>query len=78
MVATDSYRLAVREVVLEKVAGEDVEVVDPGKALEEVTRLAGDADEIVLGVSENQVVFEFGNTVFVTGGSRGRSRTTSS
>ena len=41
-------------------------MVIPGKALEEVTRLAGDADEVVLGVSENQVVFEFGSTVFVT------------
>lgn len=66
MVATDSYRLAVREVVLEKEAGAEVEVVIPGKALEEVTRLAGDAGDIVLGVSENQVVFEFGTTVFVT------------
>lgn len=66
MVATDSYRLAVREVVLEKVAGEDIEVVIPGKALEEVTRLAGTSEEVVLGVSENQIVFEFGSTVFVT------------
>lgn len=66
MVATDSYRLAVREVVLEKIAGEDVEVVIPGKALEEVTRLAGSAPEVILGVSENQVVFEFGSTVFIT------------
>ena len=66
MVATDSYRLAVREIVLEKVAGEDTEVVIPGKALDEVTRLSGDSETIVLGVSENQIVFEFGNTVFVT------------
>jgi DNA polymerase-3 subunit beta len=66
MVATDSYRLAVRELVLEKVAGEDIEVVIPGKALEEVSKLLGDAEEVSLGVSENQIVFEFGNTVFVT------------
>lgn len=66
MVATDSYRLAVREVVLEKIAGENIEVVIPGKALEEVTRLSGDVEEVVLGVSENQVVFEFGPTTFVT------------
>jgi len=66
MVATDSYRLAVREIVLEKTAGEDVEVVIPGKALEEVTRLGSDAEEVVLGIAENQIVFEFGNTVFVT------------
>jgi DNA polymerase III subunit beta len=66
MVATDSYRLAVREIVLETVAGEDVEVVIPGKALEEVSKLVGDTEEISLGVSENQIVFEFGATTFVT------------
>ena len=66
MVATDSYRLAVREVILEKPAGEDVEVVVPGKALEEVTRLGAGSETVVLGISENQIVFEFGSTVFVT------------
>lgn len=66
MVATDSYRLAVREVILETSAGEDVEVVIPGKALEEVTRLGSDAEKVILGISENQIVFEFGNTIFVT------------
>jgi DNA polymerase-3 subunit beta len=66
MVATDSYRLAVRETVMDTVAGEDTEVVIPGKALEEVTRLSGTSENVVLGVSENQVVFEFGDTVFVT------------
>lgn len=66
MVATDSYRLAVRELVLETVAGEDMEVVVPGKALEEVSKLLGDVDEVSLGVSENQIVFEFGETTFVT------------
>jgi len=66
MVATDSYRLAVRETILEEAAGEDVEVVIPGKALEEVTRLGSEAEKVVLGISDNQIVFEFGNTVFVT------------
>jgi len=66
MVATDSYRLAVREIVLESVAGEDLEVVIPGKALEEVSKLLGESPEISLGVSENQIVFEFGSTTFVT------------
>jgi len=66
MVATDSYRLAVREIILENEVGEDVEVVIPGKALEEVSRLAGDDDQVTLGVSENQIVFGFGMTTFVT------------
>lgn len=66
MVATDSYRLAVREVVLEKASGEDIEVVIPGKALEEVTRLSSDVGAVTLGVAENQIVFSFGNTIFIT------------
>jgi DNA polymerase III subunit beta len=66
MVATDSYRLAVSEVVLEQGIGEDIDVVVPGKALEEVTRLVSDGDDLSIGLSENQIVFEFGSTVFVT------------
>jgi DNA polymerase-3 subunit beta len=66
MVATDSYRLAVRELVLETVAGEDIEVVIPGRALEEVSKLLGETEEVALGVSDNQIVFEFGETTFVT------------
>jgi DNA polymerase-3 subunit beta len=66
MVSTDSYRLAMSEVVLEENAGEGIEVVVPGKALDEVTRLASDAGTISIGLSENQIVFEFGSTTFVT------------
>lgn len=66
MVATDSYRLAVREVTLAAAVEEGLEVVIPGKAMEEVPKLAGSAEEVKLGVSENQVVFEFGRTVYVS------------
>lgn len=66
MVSTDSYRLAVSEVLLEESAGEEIEVVVPGKALDEVTRLASDSDTITIGLSDNQIVFDFGNTKFVT------------
>jgi DNA polymerase III subunit beta len=52
--------------IIEETAGEDIEVVIPGKALEEVTRLGSEAEKVVLGISDNQIVFEFGNTVFVT------------
>jgi DNA polymerase-3 subunit beta len=66
LVATDSYRLALRERVLETAPGEDIEVVVPGRALDEVSRLAQSSDEVVIGVSHNQIVFEIGSTVFVT------------
>lgn len=66
MVATDSYRLAVKETVLEREAGEDLEVVVPGRTIDEVVKLTGASPEVTLGVSENQIVFEIGDTVFVT------------
>ncbi|HEY3317684.1 MAG TPA: DNA polymerase III subunit beta [Coriobacteriia bacterium] len=66
MVATDSYRLAVREVTLASAQSEAIEVVVPGKAMEEVPKLAGDAESVTIGVSENQIVFEFGGTVYVS------------
>ncbi len=59
MVATDSYRLAVKETKLEVALATDIEAIVPVKALTEVARLAaalGDG-EIRIVVSENQVVF---------------------
>lgn len=66
MVATDSYRLSVREGTMESPSADGVEVVVPGKAIEEVTRLAGGAEAVTVGIAENQVIFEFGNTTFVS------------
>ncbi len=66
LVATDSYRLALRERVLETAPGEDVSVVVPGRALDEVSRLAQGVEEVVVGVAQNQILFELGATVFVT------------
>jgi DNA polymerase III subunit beta len=59
MVATDSYRLAVKETRLEAAPGAEVQAIVPVKALTEVARLAaalGEGD-IEVVVSENQVVF---------------------
>lgn len=66
LVATDSYRLAVVERVLEEPVGEDIEVVVPGRALDEATKIAGPNSTVKIGVSENQIVFEFGDSTFVT------------
>jgi DNA polymerase III subunit beta len=65
MVSTDSYRLAVKEALVEEGSLEDIQVVVPGKVMDEVARLAPDAEDITLGVSENQAIFAFGTTEFV-------------
>jgi DNA polymerase-3 subunit beta len=59
MVATDSYRLSVKETELETPLQSGFEVNVPARALQELARIAGAADEGQLSISvlQNQVVF---------------------
>ncbi|MDM8333491.1 DNA polymerase III subunit beta [Limosilactobacillus panis] len=65
-VATDSHRLGQRKVALENVdSGINFDIIIPGKSLDELSGMISDADEeIKVQVSENQVLFIFGNTHF--------------
>jgi DNA polymerase-3 subunit beta len=56
MAATDSYRLAVKETELDDSAP-DLEAIVPGRALQELARVASAGDTVDVGVHENQVVF---------------------
>jgi DNA polymerase-3 subunit beta len=56
MAATDSYRLSVKETPLEGSVPE-LEAIVPARALAELARLGQGAEQIELGVHENQVVF---------------------
>jgi DNA polymerase-3 subunit beta len=58
MVATDSYRLSARESAIASTA--ELEAIIPGRALEELKRIATGADEIQIGVLDNQVAFGAG------------------
>src|SRR5579864_8921157 len=64
MAATDSYRLAVKETELSGTAPE-LEAIVPGRALQELARIATSGDEVEVGVQENQVVFST-NGVWLT------------
>jgi len=65
MAATDSYRLAVKETTLSASAPE-LEAIVPSRALQELARIAGDAEEIAVGVQENQVLFSTGDVWLTT------------
>ena len=56
MAATDSYRLAVKETSFNS-AVPDLEAIVPGRALQELARIATSGDEVEIGVQENQVLF---------------------
>jgi DNA polymerase-3 subunit beta len=60
MVATDSYRLAVKETKLDRALEREVQAIVPVKALNEVTRLAASLGEgeLEMAVGENQTLFK--------------------
>ena len=65
MVATDSYRLSVKETKLEAPLEGAFEANVPARALQELDRIARQsaADALSVAVRTNQVVFEAGGTV---------------
>jgi len=66
MVATDSYRLSVKETSLEQALDGELEANVPARTLQELGRVAGGEDaggEIEITALENQVVFTVGETV---------------
>ena len=66
MVATDSYRLSVKETELDAAAPE-LEAIIPARALQELARLgATGGDTVELGVHENHVVFGTGDAWLTT------------
>jgi DNA polymerase III subunit beta len=65
MVATDSYRLSVKETQLESALAGAFEANVPARALQELGRIVGQAesDELSVAVRTNQVIFEAGGVV---------------
>lgn len=62
MVATDSYRLAVRDLPDSAMLGSGQKVLIPGRALSELQRLIGDAGDLTVRLGEREATFEVGST----------------
>jgi DNA polymerase-3 subunit beta len=65
MVATDSYRLSVKETTLESALQGSLEANVPARALQELARIAQQSpgESLAVSVGQNQVIFELGETV---------------
>jgi DNA polymerase-3 subunit beta len=65
MVATDSYRLSVKETVLEEALDGSLEANVPARTLQELGRIASSdaADQIEVIALENQVIFKVGDVI---------------
>jgi len=66
LVATDSYRLAVRDLPGTSVFANDQKVIVPSRALSEVQRLVGSGDTVTLRLGEREATFEVGHTSLMT------------
>lgn len=62
MVATDSYRLAVRDLPESSMLGSGQKVLIPGRALSELQRLMGSEENLVVRLGEREATFEAGST----------------
>jgi len=65
MVATDSYRLSVKEATLESSLQSALEANIPARALQELARIAQQdvSESLAVSVGQNQVIFELGDVV---------------
>ncbi|HEX8857072.1 MAG TPA: DNA polymerase III subunit beta, partial [Thermoleophilaceae bacterium] len=65
MVATDSYRLSVKETKLDQAVQGELEANVPARTLQELARVAGGsgAEQIAISALDNQVVFTLGDVV---------------
>lgn len=62
MVATDSYRLAVRDLPQSSMLGSGQKVLIPARALGELQRLIGDESDLSVRLGEREATFDVGNT----------------
>jgi DNA polymerase-3 subunit beta len=66
LVATDSYRLAVRDLPGQTLLAEGQSVLVPSRALNDLTKVLGDTDELTLRLGERDASFEAGNVRLTT------------
>ena len=66
MVATDSYRLAVRDLIGQQVLSADQKVLVPHRALNELQRLVNGVDQVTVRLGDRDATFEVGNTRLTT------------
>ncbi len=67
MVATDSYRLAVKEIKSKKGVEDKVRVVVPARTLEELIKIIPpERKEVDIVLTENQIIFNLGDVILIS------------
>ncbi|MBR2833645.1 MAG: DNA polymerase III subunit beta [Bacilli bacterium] len=65
--ATDSYRLSIKKIILDKEIEENVNIIIPTKNLIELTKLmTNDEESLEMHIFNNKVIFKFANITMMT------------
>lgn len=72
LVATDSYRLAIASTSFEDEEVEPLDIIIPGRIFDEIMKSSAAEESITIGLTDNQIIFEFGDNIFVTRKIEGR------
>lgn len=60
-IATDSYRLAKMNLILDKVVENVINIVIPGKSINEIEKIIVDDEEIILHIFNNKMIIKYKN-----------------
>ena len=66
LVCTDSYRLSLRDLQGFDLSTLEKDILVPGRALEEVSKLAGQVEEMTIGIGSQHIFFSAGDSYFMT------------
>jgi DNA polymerase-3 subunit beta len=66
LVATDSYRLAIKSAKGEILVKEDAQYIIPARAIDEVSHIIEDFEEVNITASENQIFFTTEDTIIAS------------
>ncbi len=64
VVATDSYRLAKKTIKLEQEYDEDINIVIPGKNINELDKILTENEDVEIHIFSNKILFKYRNILF--------------
>lgn len=65
-IATDSYRLAKKNIKLENSVNSAINIVIPGKSITELEKMLDNDEEVVMHIFNNKILFKYKNVEFQT------------
>jgi len=65
-IATDSYRLAKKNIRLDSYVNASINIVIPGKSINEFEKMINSDDEIIMHIFNNKILFKYKNIQFQT------------